>query len=245
LISSNNRISDPFSETYQEYDKGEKSIMKRRESIKALALTALSTGILTQSCESPKPEETKIPAQITGIDRQPTEQVRDEKLLSEKFFDEHEMNTIKTLIDMIIPKDEVSGSATDAGVHDFIEFIVKDIPRHQLPLRGGIKWLDNQCMKRFDQPFIGASAQNQLTLIDEIAYPEKAKPGMKQGVRFFSLLRDLTATGFFTSQMGLKDLGYAGNAPNRWDGVPQDVLDQYGLRYDERTLNESVKWDEV
>ncbi|MCU0397011.1 MAG: gluconate 2-dehydrogenase subunit 3 family protein [Cyclobacteriaceae bacterium] len=218
--------------------------MKRRESIKALALTAISSGVLLQSCEQPKPVTENVPSLLSGIDRHPFEKVRDEKLLKDKFFDDHEMNTIKILIDLIIPKDEVSGSATEAGVHDFIEFIIKDIPRHQLPLRGGLKWLDNQSLKQFNQNFIDCSSTNQIALIDQIAYPELAKPEMKQGVTFFNLLRDLTATGFFTSQMGLKDLGYVGNAPNRWDGVPQDVLDQYGLSYDERTLNESVKWED-
>jgi hypothetical protein len=68
---------------------------------------------------------------------------------------------------------------------------------------------------------------------------------MKQGVAFFNRMRDLTATGFFTSEMGVKDLGYAGNQPNRWDGVPQDVLDQYGVKYDERMLSECVKWEDA
>lgn len=218
--------------------------MKRRDSLKAIALTAVSSGILLQSCETDKKETEATPVKTTGIDRHPFEQVRDEKLLSEKFFDDHEMNTIKVLIDIIIPKDEASGSATDAGVHNFIEFIVKDMPRHQLPLRGGLKWLDVQCLKRHNKTFVDCSSEQQLALVDEIAYPEKAKPEMKQGVTFFNLLRDLTATGFFTSEIGLKDLGYAGNKPNQWDGVPQEVLDQYGLRYDERTLRESVQWNE-
>jgi hypothetical protein len=218
--------------------------MKRRDSLKAIALTAVSSGILLQSCETDKKETEATPVKTSGIDRHPFEQVRDEKLLSEKFFDDHEMNTIKVLIDIIIPKDETSGSATDAGVHNFIEFIVKDMPRHQLPLRGGLKWLDVQCLKRHNKTFVDCSSEQQLALVDEIAYPEKAKPEMKQGVTFFNLLRDLTATGFFTSEIGLKDLGYAGNKPNQWDGVPQEVLDQYGLRYDERTLRESVQWNE-
>ncbi len=220
--------------------------MKRRDSLKALALTAISSGTLLQSCE---PKQTAAPssdakAGISSIDRHTFELARDQKLLTEKFFDDHEMNTIKVLIDIIIPKDEASGSATDAGVHDFIEFIVKDMPRHQLPLRGGLKWLDNQCLKNHNNLFINCSSSQQLALVDAIAYPEKAAPEMKQGVAFFNLLRDLTATGFFTSEIGLKDLGYAGNKPNRWDGVPQDVLEQYGLSYDERTLKESVKWDD-
>lgn len=218
--------------------------MKRRDSLKAIALTAISSGVLLQSCDTDKKEATTEVPKTSGIDRHPFEQVRDEKLLSEKFFEDHEMNTIKVLIDIIIPRDETSGSATDAGVHNFIEFIVKDMPRHQLPLRGGLKWLDVQCLKRHNKTFVDCSSEQQLALVDEIAYPEKAKPEMKQGVTFFNLLRDLTATGFFTSQMGLKDLGYAGNKPNQWDGVPQEVLDQYGLQYDERTLRESVQWNE-
>jgi gluconate 2-dehydrogenase gamma chain len=223
--------------------------MKRRESLKAIALTAISSGVLLQSCDSNKSSQTysltSAENLATGsIDRQPLEKVRDEKLQAEKFFNDHEMKTIKILIDIIIPKDEVSGSATDAGVHHFIEFIVKDMPRHQTPLRGGLKWLDSQTLKRHNKNFSDCASQDQLALVDEIAYPSSAKPEMKQGAAFFNLLRDLTATGFFTSEIGLKDLGYVGNKPNQWDGVPQEVLDQYGLSYDERTLNESVKWSE-
>jgi hypothetical protein len=153
------------------------------------------------------------------------------------------MSTIKVLVDIIIPKDDVSGSATDAGVHDFIEFIVKDKPSYQTPVRGGIRWLDIQCLKSYNNAFVNCSAQQQIEMVDEIAFPEKAKPEMAQGVSFFNTMRDLTATGFFTSKIGIADLGYVGNTPNQWDGVPQEVLDQYGLKYDERTLNESVKFD--
>src|SRR5688572_10404563 len=220
--------------------------MKRRESIKALALGAISATALPllDACSPEKKQEAKPTAGST-IDRHPFEKARDEKLMSEKFFDDHEMATIAVLADIIIPKDETSGSATEAGVPAFIEFIAKDRPAHQLPMRGGLKWLDVQCLKRYNKKFIDCSSSDQLAIVDEIAYPEQSKPEMKQGVAFFNRMRDLTATGFFTSQMGIKDLGYAGNTPNRWDGVPQEVLDQYGLKYDERTLNESVKWDDA
>jgi hypothetical protein len=146
-----------------------------------------------------------------------------------KFFDEHEMATIAVLVDIIIPKDAHSGSATDAKVPDFIEFIVKDIPEHQTPIRGGLRWLDLQSFTRFEKPFKDASAAQQISLVDDIAYPGKVKPGLMQGVEFFSRMRDLTASGFFTTEMGVKDLGYVGNKPNRWEGVPMDVLKQYGL----------------
>ncbi|RZM17703.1 MAG: gluconate 2-dehydrogenase subunit 3 family protein, partial [Pedobacter sp.] len=73
------------------------------------------------------------------------------------------------------------------------------------------------------------SSSQQLEMVDEIAYPKKAKPGMQQGVAFFSLMRNLTASGFYTTEIGIKDLGFVGNVPNVWDGVPADVLKQYGM----------------
>jgi hypothetical protein len=220
--------------------------MKRRESLKALALGAISTSALLNACDTDKKPVAAKPADSSsGVDRHPVEKERDDKLMAEKFFDEHEMATIAVLADIIIPKDETSGSATEAGVPAFIEFIVKDRPAHQLPMRGGLKWLDVQSLKRYNKRFIACAAQDQLAIVDDIAYPALAKPEMKQGVAFFNRMRDLTATGFFTSEMGVKDLGYAGNQPNRWDGVPQDVLDQYGVKYDERMLSECVKWEDA
>ena len=216
--------------------------MDRRKYLKTLAVGSLGATALIQGCETPKQEVAQTAPTFT-IDRTPAELAREQKLLSETFFDEHEMKTIRILTDIIIPKDEVSGSATDAKVPEFIEFIVKDMPRYQTPLRGGLKWLDIQCMKRFNADFSSCTSAQQIEIIDEIAFPEKAKPEMKQGVAFFNTMRDLTACGFFTSEIGIKDLGYAGNKPNQWDGVPQEVLQQYGLKYDERTLNESVKFD--
>lgn len=218
--------------------------MKRRDSLKALTLGTLGVTTLLQSCETDiKKTESTSPETTLNYDRHPFEKQRDEKLLAEKFFDEHEMKTITVLGDIIIPKDEVSGNASEAGVPAFIEFIVKDRPYYQLPMRGGLKWLDMQCLKQFNSAFVDCSAQQQIAMIDQIAYPEKAKPEMKQGVAFFNIMRDLTTTGFFTSAIGIKDLGYMGNKPNQWDGVPKEVLDEMGLAYDEKTLRESVKFD--
>ncbi len=124
------------------------------------------------------------------------------------------MATIAVLADLIIPSDGRSGSATEAKVPDFIEFIVKDEPEHQLPMRGGLRWLDVHCLNRYDQTFIDCKAEQQKS-VDQIAYPKKAKPEMQQGVAFFNKMRDLTAIGFFTSKMGIEDLGYNGNAPGQ------------------------------
>lgn len=204
--------------------------MNRRDSLKILGLTTLSATVLLEACKpgtNTQPSADSEGASEPG--RQDFEIARDKKLKNEKFFNTHEMATISVLADFIIPRDDKSGSATDAKVPDFIEFIVKDIPAHQLPMRGGLKWLDLQCLNQFNKPFKDASDQDQKFMLDLIAYPKKVKPGMEQGVAFFSLMRDLTASGFFTSEMGVKDLGYLGNTPNKWEGVPADVLKQYNL----------------
>ena len=146
------------------------------------------------------------------------------------------------LADIIIPKDEVSGSASQAKVPEFIEFIVKDMPDHQVPMKGGLRWLDMQMLKRYEKTFKDCSQQQQIELVDMIAYPKKAKPEMSQGVQFFSLMRNLTATGFYTSESGVKDLGYAGNIATQWDGVPAEVLQQYKLAYTEKELKECVSF---
>ncbi|AYB34495.1 gluconate 2-dehydrogenase subunit 3 family protein [Chryseolinea soli] len=220
--------------------------MDRRKYLKTLAVGSVGAGVLLEACNTDKkPETTATAPAATELkyDRNAAEVEREAKLKAETFFDAHEMKTITVLADIIIPKDATSGSASEAGVPDFIAFIVKDMPRYQTPLRGGLKWLDLQCMNRFNADFASCTPQQQIELVDLIAYPEKAKPEHQQGVAFFNTMRDLTATGFFTSKMGITDLGYVGNQPNQWNGVPQDVLDQYGLKYDERTLEISVKFD--
>lgn len=205
--------------------------MNRRESLKILGLTTLSATVLLEACK-PGADKKMLPEDANNeaeAGRQDFEIARDKKLNTERFFSPHELATITVLADIIIPKDDKSGSASDAKVPEFIEFIVKDIPAHQTPMRGGLRWLDLQCLNRFQKPFKDASGENQTHMLDLIAYPGKVKPGMEQGVAFFNLMRNLTASGFFTTEMGIKDLGYAGNVPNKWEGVPADVLKQYNL----------------
>lgn len=225
--------------------------MDRRKSLKVLTVGSLSAAVLLEACNGKETKNTEtaqkplVPQAWKGWEdssgRQSFEEKRDAKLYKETFFTPHERATLGILADIIIPKDEVSGSATDAGVPDFIEFIVKDMPELQTPLRGGLRWLDLHCMNRYNKSFADCNPSQQMELVDQIAWPKKAKPDMQQGVAFFSLMRNLTATGFFTSKVGIADIGYVGNTPNVWDGVPQDVLKQYGLAYDQKTLEECVK----
>ncbi len=206
--------------------------MNRRDSLKAIGLTTFSTALLLDACK-PSAEKTNetvaatTPGDVAG--REPFELKRDKQLQAETYFTKPEMATITVLADIIIPKDEHSGSASDAGVPEFIEFIVKDIPEHKIPMRGGLRWLDVQCSDRYNHAFVDCSKEQQLEMVTAIAYPKKAKPEMQQGVNFFNRMRDLTSSGFYTSKIGLKDIGFVGNQPNQWKGVPEDVLKQYGM----------------
>ncbi|TAH00455.1 MAG: gluconate 2-dehydrogenase subunit 3 family protein [Sphingobacteriales bacterium] len=218
--------------------------MDRRKSIKAIALGTVGAGILATACNpADKKEDTTAALPAANFDRTPEEAARDNKIAADKFLTEHELATITVLADIIIPKDEVSGSASEAGVPAFIAFIVKDMPHYQTPLRGGLRWLDVQMMNQYNNAFKDCTPAQQIAMVDQIAYPEKAKPAMSQGVQFFNTMRNLTATGFYTTQMGVKDLGYMGNQPNQWNGVPDDVLKQYGLAYSEKELKECISFD--
>ena len=229
--------------------------MDRRKSIKALLVGTVSTAVIVEACNT---EEKKAPEvkkegkagdpNASGINRMKEETEHMNEVLSKKsFFTADEMATITILGDIIIPKDEISGSASDAKVPEFIEFIVRDMPEHQIPMRGGLRWLDIECLKRYEKAFKDSSHQQQMEMVDDIAWPEKAKnkPWLTQGVKFFNLMRNLTATGFYTTEMGYKDIGYAGNQPNQWNGVPADVLKQYDLAYTEKDLKECVSFDKV
>ncbi len=221
--------------------------MDRRKSIKALIIGTAATGVMLDACKTgdKKTNVAKTTEDETNADRMAEEKVFNKKLQEETFFTAAEMATITILADIIIPKDAVSGSASDAKVPDFIEFIVKDMPQHQTPMRGGLRWLDVESLKRFEKSFTTITPKQRIQIVDDIAYPAKSKPEMKQGVSFFNLMRNLTATGFYTSEIGVKDVGYMGNKPNQWNGVPDDVLKQYGLSYSEKELKECISFDKA
>ena len=211
--------------------------MDRRKSIKAMLVGTVSATVLIEACKNTNTTVTEV----NMDDRMQEEKDYLVKVQAQpNFFTEHEMATITILSDIIIPKDAVSGSATDAKVPEFIEFIVKDMPDHQVPMRGGLKWLDLHSYKKHAKAFTECSGKEQIAIVDEIAYPQKAAPALAQGVSFFNKIRDLVTTGFYTAEIGVKDLGYMGNVPNMWAGVPDEVLKQHGLAYTEKELKECI-----
>lgn len=149
-----------------------------------------------------------------------------------KFFRPHEWRTVRVLSDLIIPRDERSGSATDAGVPEFMDFMMIDRTSMQLQMRGGLRWLDNRSNHRFGKRFIALTRAQQSAVLDEIAYPDKAAPAVSHGVAFFNFFRDLTAAGFWSSRIGVKDIGYIGNEWRQWDGCPPGAMQRLGVSHD-------------
>ena len=149
-----------------------------------------------------------------------------------KQFTPHEWETVRVLVDPILPKDERSGSATEAGVPEFMDFMLGDDPDLQTPVRGGLAWLDHECDDRYGKTFVTCTAAERTAVLDDVAWPAKAKPEHAAGVAFFNRFRDLTASGFFSSRIGVQDLRYVGNTfMSEWNGCPPEALAKLGVTY--------------
>ena len=148
-----------------------------------------------------------------------------------KFFTAHEYATVGVLVDLIIPKDERSGSATDAGVPAFMDFMMIDQPRRQIAMRGGLAMIDRLATDRCGKRFVSATDRERRLLLDEIAYTSNPDRGLSQAIAFFSSFRDLTASGFWSTKMGVADLQYQGNVfVSEWNGCPDAALAKLGVK---------------
>ena len=195
--------------------------MDRRALLKMLSAMPMAALVITEAEARQahhQVQTAKQAAQKTGTAFKP------------KFFTAHEYETVRILSDLIIPADDRSGSATAAGVPEFMDFIMIDMPTRQAAMRGGLAWLDLECQRRFDRTFTGASAAQRTEVLDDLATYGELKPGVTHGQAFFRAFRDLTASGFWTSKMGMTDLGYMGNTVvAKWDGCPPEQLQKLGL----------------
>ena len=233
--------------------------MDRRDSLKSILLGSIASGLVFHGCKTEAEAAAETASNVYEYPykygRTTKEKELIEELETDQFFNEHEMETIGVLCALILPANEKFGSALDAGVPDFIEFMAKDIPEMQTTLRGGLMWLDHKCNTEFNVEFKTAIADQQKELLDAIAYYDPEISMDKQALenQFFNLMCNLTLTGYYTSKMGMEDLGYQGNMPNIWDGVPEEVLQQHGVSYDQDWLAKCVdqskrgviaEWDE-
>ena len=225
--------------------------MDRRESIKSLLLGSVAGGLLFSGCDEPAEKVTeKIWEYQYG--RNKKEAAMDKVLLETTFFTPVETALVTCLANLILPPNE-QGNIEEAGVVPFIGFMMVDYPAFQLPMRGGLMALNAKANKNFGLDFVRAEEAQQKSILDRMAFPIEGVEEQPQEVQFFSLLRNLVLTGYFTSEVGIKELDYRGNMPNIWDGVPQDVLDEMGLSYDpawiakcvdQEKRNETAVWDE-
>jgi hypothetical protein len=197
--------------------------MSRRNAVQLLASLPVAAML-----SWPSAEHEKVSQYVANALRAAGEGVA----YAPKFFTAAEYRTVRILADMIIPKDERSGSATDAGVPEFMDFTMNDRPGMQKWMRDGLAWLDAQSRSRFSKPFADASESQRQGILNDIAWPARAPAGMADGVSFFNRFRDLTSSGFWSSEMGVKDLKYMGNvfAPN-WNGCPPEALRKLGVTY--------------
>ena len=201
------------------------SEINRRDALKVLGLAPLaaSIGVAPGHLERVTRAVARLEAEPLAAAATPT------------FFTPHEWATVRVLVDYIIPRDERSGSATEAKVPEFIDFLMSDKDASsamKTAMHGGLAWLDNECQHRFMKTFVAATDAQRRQVLDDIAWPKRAKPELHHGVIFFSRFRDLTASGFFSSQMGWQDVQYKGNvAVPVWNGCPPAALAKLGVSY--------------
>src|SRR5467141_138783 len=194
--------------------------MKRRDAVQLLAVAPLTAAFRWTPQSVREASARAREALARGTPYEP------------KQFTTHEWETVRVLVDLIIPKDERSGSATDAGVPEFMDFMLGDDRDLETPVRGGLAWLDHECDDRYGKTFVTASDAQRAALLDDIAWPKKAKADHAAGVAFFNSFRNLTASGFWSSKMGIDDLQYQGNTfVAEWRGCPPEALAKLGVRY--------------
>ena len=199
-----------------------RAVLKRRELLKAMtAVPAALAPLASASALS----ATTVPKSTTG-------EAAASSAYQPKALNEHEWKTVRVLSDIIIPADDRSGSATEAGVPEFIDDWLDFRGGGQLTaIRGGLTWLDMECNRQFAHDFVDCSEAQQKQTLDRIAYPKTAAPEDAAGVAFFNHLRGLVVSGFFSSKMGVKDLPYLGNQMlSSWEGCPASVLAKLGVR---------------
>ena len=147
-----------------------------------------------------------------------------------KVFTADEWRTVRVLVDIVIPRDDRSGSATDAQVPEFMDVFMETRENMRNQMRTGLAWLDEESRKRFTKSFVDCDDAQRKAVLDDPAWPRRARPEMQAGVRFFNFFRNFTASGFWSSKMGVEDLRFMGNTfVAEWNGCPADVLAKAGL----------------
>ena len=232
--------------------------MKRRDSIKTMLLGSIGASLTLESCITSEDKIVLDQVWQYNYGRTTEELKWDYKVLTGKFFSDTELSTIEKIANIIIPPNEY-GSIKDAGVVELFEIIAKDFstPAHnqygEKVLRRGLIVFESICNSRFDKSILGCSDEQIKSIFDDIAFSDNKDEDLQEAIRLFAVYRGMVLTGYFTSEIGIKDLGYKGNTPNVWDGVPEEILKDYSVSYDEEWIsrcvdqskrNDLAEWDE-
>lgn len=208
------------------HHQGKKGGMDRRDAVKALAMLPFA---VSWDLSAPQIERATRALERATRTPQPEPYVP-------KFFTRAEWRTVRMLADYIIPRDSRSGSATDAKVPEYIDWLMADKEASEssrVAMRGGLGWLDLESAERFGTKFVPSTDAQRRKVLDDIAWPKKARPEHAHGVAFFTRFRDLTAAGFFSSEMGYKDVRFVGNVFNPdWKGCPPEAMAKLGVSHD-------------
>lgn len=202
--------------------------LSRREALLGMGTVSLATFL-----ELTPPQVERALEGMTALHEASEEE---QQQFVPKFFTPVEWRTVRVLVDYIIPRDARSGSATDAKVPEFMDWILADSEASEasrVSMRGGLAWLNQESRKRFGRNFAIATDAQRRRILDDIAWPAKAPASLSQGVAFFNRMRDFTASGFFSSAIGWKDLQYIGNVSNPgWKGCPPEAMQRLGVTLD-------------
>ena len=180
--------------------------VSRRDILRTLAMGAVGGSVLQV-----------IPAEAAEYVHQMVHQAKTAAPAGKytpKYFSPDQYATITALCEMIIPADEKSGGAIEAGAPEFIDLITSENEHFQLRLGGGLMWLGHFCRDRFDaSSFLACTPEQKRQVLDLIAFRKNAKddPALSQGIAFFALMRSMTCDAFYTSKIGIEDLQYIGN----------------------------------
>jgi gluconate 2-dehydrogenase gamma chain len=122
-----------------------------------------------------------------------------------QFFTAAEYSLVERLAEAIIPSDGTPG-AKEAGVPEFIDFMVRSDPDVQYSFRTGLTWLNAHSEQLYGRQFLELRAEQQIRLLEPLGFKDKARAGQEDGQRFFRLMREYTVMGFYTSQIGFQAL---------------------------------------
>jgi len=187
------------------------SELSRRDLLRSIALSVTLGGI--------------SPAAAQHVHSVAADEKASTGVYKAKALNPHEYQTLEKLADLIIPADEKSPGAVASGACEFIDLLASQNPRLLDIYTGGIAWLDQTTRHRYSTDFLNSKPNQQIALLDLIAYRKNESPALGPGIKFFEWARRMVVDAYYTSPIGIKTIGYMGNTAVAKFEVPQEAID--------------------